>query len=131
MFCSSGMIGLTENPDALRKWMLAGPELASLVSHFEAVFRFGSENEEKDHQSVSALAHKNFNRDVRNMMSVFEEAGSPFQEDTADLICVDTRRVASAEVVKTHDHSDVRFKTIPRFCWRTIGESFDSYQRSN
>jgi len=101
MFCSSGMIGLTENPDALRKWMLAGPELASLVSHFEAVFRFGSENEEKGHHSVSALAHKNFNRDVRNMMSVFEEAGNPFQEDTADLFCVDTRRVASAEVVKT------------------------------
>jgi len=35
------------------------------------------------------------------MMSVFEEAGNPFQEDTADLFCVDTRRVASANVVKT------------------------------
>lgn len=31
-----GAVGLTENPNALRRWMLSGPEMARLVNEFEA-----------------------------------------------------------------------------------------------
>lgn len=30
-----GIVGLTEDPTALRRWMLAGPEVVRLVNEFE------------------------------------------------------------------------------------------------
>ena len=33
---SGGFIGLTENPIALKRWMLSGPELTRLQNQFEA-----------------------------------------------------------------------------------------------
>ena len=41
-----GVIGITENPTALLRWMVAGPELARMVTEFECV-------EEEHHQSDS------------------------------------------------------------------------------
>lgn len=32
-----GAVGLTEDPGALRRWMIAGPELSHLVAAYEAV----------------------------------------------------------------------------------------------
>ena len=31
-----GAVGLTENPNALRRWMLSGPEMERLINEFEA-----------------------------------------------------------------------------------------------
>ena len=31
-----GAVGLTQSPEALRRWMLAGPELLRMTSEFEA-----------------------------------------------------------------------------------------------
>lgn len=33
-----GVIGLTENPGALRRWMLAGPQLSTILAEFEKKF---------------------------------------------------------------------------------------------
>lgn len=33
--CEGGAIGLTENPSALRRWMIAGPETARIITEFE------------------------------------------------------------------------------------------------
>ena len=30
-----GAVGLTENPAALRRWMVSGPEMARLIGEFE------------------------------------------------------------------------------------------------
>jgi len=35
---SGGAVGLTENPSAFRKWMMAGPEQAKLLKEFECEF---------------------------------------------------------------------------------------------
>lgn len=32
-----GAVGVTENPAALRRWMVAGPEIARMVEEFEEV----------------------------------------------------------------------------------------------
>ena len=32
---SDGIIGMTENPDAFRRWMLSEPEIARLLKQFE------------------------------------------------------------------------------------------------
>ena len=31
-----GAVGLTENPAALRRWMVTGPEMARVIEEFEA-----------------------------------------------------------------------------------------------
>ena len=41
-----GAVGLTENPAALPRWMVAGPELAWMVEKFEGSL---TESEERDH----------------------------------------------------------------------------------
>ena len=35
---SGGAVGLTQNPSAFRKWLLAGPEQARLIHEFEQQF---------------------------------------------------------------------------------------------
>lgn len=34
---SGGAVGLTENPGALRRWMVAGPDIARMTTDFENV----------------------------------------------------------------------------------------------
>lgn len=45
-----GAIGLTKNPEALRRWMVAGPEIVRITSEFEASM-------EKFHQRTSKTKH--------------------------------------------------------------------------
>ena len=47
-----GAVGLTENPSALRRWMVAGPELSRMIQEFE-----GSNNqtEENDYHEKSGI----------------------------------------------------------------------------
>jgi len=42
---SGGAVGITENPTAFRRWMIAGPEQARLIAEFESQFT------EEDHIS--------------------------------------------------------------------------------
>ena len=40
-----GAVGLTQNPSAFRKWLLAGPEQARLIQAFEKQFLVKKEGE--------------------------------------------------------------------------------------
>ena len=48
---SGGAIGLTGNPGALRRWMVAGPEIARITTEFEeqAIHQQGSDTEHRHH----------------------------------------------------------------------------------
>ena len=47
-----GAVGLTENPAALRRWMVAGPELARTFKEFEEVI---STSESQNHENNPAI----------------------------------------------------------------------------
>lgn len=47
---SGGDVGLTENPSAFRKWMVAGPEQARLLQEFEKEFIPEVVNQQKHHE---------------------------------------------------------------------------------
>ena len=47
-----GAVGLTENPSALRRWMISGPEMARFVSEFEASMTTEVEVQGADHHEV-------------------------------------------------------------------------------
>ena len=96
-----GAVGLTENPNALRRWMMAGPELARLVNEFEADM-----NREANHQMPATShheVHKSFQTsflvDVKALVNTMEELGNPFLEDSQDLIALDTKEIPGREAV--------------------------------
>ena len=93
-----GAVGLTENPAALRRWMVAGPELARMVEEFEEVI---SANESQSHHENKPAIQSAFAKAVVNLVSSFEELGSPFKEVGEDLTALHTKDIMNEEVVKT------------------------------
>ena len=95
-----GVIGITENEAALRRWMVAGPELARIVNEFEDEFHRGKDNDTRHHEQLPSI-QKSFASDFNNVMSCFEKLGNPFSEDSRDLYALDTKVLMSDEVVAT------------------------------
>ncbi|KAK3910810.1 putative 1-aminocyclopropane-1-carboxylate oxidase [Frankliniella fusca] len=102
-----GMVGLTENVEALRKFMLSGPELSQMVVAFEE----GLLSEAKNiinHHSDTKSAQKTFLKDKKSLEGVFCELGNPFLEESADLYNLDLKTVAHDSVKDTEMHIEER-----------------------
>jgi len=100
-----GAVGLTENPNALRRWMLSGPEMLRLVNEFEAgmVPDTGTkENSKKkeEHRSFQVT----FFKDVKSLAAAVEDLGNPFLEETGDLFTLDTKVIAEESAVSRMRH---------------------------
>ena len=95
-----GAIGLTENPGALRRWMVAGPEVARIVEEFEAscTKEKSVRNQKPRHHEQVLFAQKEFKADVDALVEVMENFGNLFKEESADLLLLDTKEIASLEV---------------------------------
>lgn len=101
---SGGAIGLTGNPGALRRWMVAGPEIARITTEFE-------EQAIRGHGLCSRIGHLHhdqkpgvqaaFMKDVRTLIAVFQEMGNPFLENTQDLLVLDTRDIMDTPAAET------------------------------
>jgi hypothetical protein len=75
-----GAVGLMENQNALRRWMVSSPELARLVNEFEVDM-----NGEANHQIPVTAHHEvyksfqtSFLKDVKALVTTMEELGNPF-----------------------------------------------------
>lgn len=81
---SGGCIGLTENPVAFRRWMLAGPELARLLNQFEEQCfpNHDPENPKyfQNHEQGFAT-QKAFQKQVNSLFNAFQRMGNPFLDD--------------------------------------------------
>ena len=51
-----GAIGVTEDPSALRRWMVAGPEVNGLATEYETVSEAKDANEKVRHHKQTAFA---------------------------------------------------------------------------
>ena len=78
--------------------MVAGPELARMVEEFEEVI-FASESQ--NHHENKPAIQSAFAKDVVNLVSSFEELGSPFKEVGGVLIALHTKDVMNEEAVRT------------------------------
>ena len=56
---SGGAVGLTENPSAFKKWMIAGPEQARLLKEFEQEYILEKGNKQQHHEE-GISTHKTF-----------------------------------------------------------------------
>ena len=93
-----GAVGLTENPAALRRWMVAGPELSRNVEEFEGS---STVSEERDHLEQKPGVQSTFLKDVVNTVSCFEELGNPFTEESENLMAIHTKDIMDDSVVAT------------------------------
>ena len=89
-----GVIGITENEDALRRWMIAGPEIALILSEHSFKIDNGVNHHEQTQSSQDC-----FVKDVKNLVNAFEDAGNPYMEESDELLTLNTKVIMSSEVV--------------------------------
>jgi len=92
-----GVVGLTENPSALRRWMIGGSEIARMVTEYEECS--SAEKMSTKHQVPSM--QNTFLKNVKNLVNAIEELGNPFKEDSGDLLALDTKDIMPTEVFET------------------------------
>lgn len=98
--------------------MVAGLEVAQVIGEFEE----GSQSKHIDyrHHDQTESAQDRFSKDVYSLVSVIEELGNPFQEESMDLIVLHTKEIASPEAVKTvqnvHQNGLDQFKAFTKEC---------------
>ncbi|KAL9966870.1 hypothetical protein ACROYT_G025005 [Oculina patagonica] len=90
--------GLTENPAALRRWMVPGPELSRMVDKFEETI---SAKESQKHHKQNLATQSAFAKNILNLVSSFEELGNPFKENGEELTALHTKDSMNKEVVHT------------------------------
>ena len=78
-----GAFGLTQTPEALRCWMVAGPEQVRMTAEFEASIggmhnRMTRETWHLRRQSSQVI----FALHIKSLVEVMEEIGNPFKEET-------------------------------------------------
>ena len=94
-----GDIGLTENPAALHRWMVAGPEITRLLTEFE--------KNEIDTRSALELRHaqtegaqKKFIGEVKKLTGIICSYGNPFLEESKELLVLDSRNIVDSETAR-------------------------------
>ena len=96
-----GAVGLTEDPQALERWMVAGPEISRLILEFENSIQTLESPTSNRHHEQNLNTQKTFAKDVKALVATFEEMGNPFLEDNGDLLTLDTKIIMSEEVIET------------------------------
>jgi len=70
-------VDLTDNPTALRRWMVAGPEVAALFEDFEDAHQHMGRRDEVLHHDQTTSMQNAFRKDVCSFVNVMEEMGIP------------------------------------------------------
>ena len=84
-----GAVGLTESPQALERWMVAGPEMARVLLELEASSSIPSDTTTGKHLEQSHCTQLMFANDVLSPLATFEDMGNPFFEDSGDMLSLD------------------------------------------
>eukprot|EP00058_Branchiostoma_floridae_P021206 XP_002606696.1 hypothetical protein BRAFLDRAFT_72537 [Branchiostoma floridae] len=95
-----GAVGVTEDPSALRRWMIAGPQVSHLVEQYEAASEAKEAVEPTSHHNQTSQAQRVFMENVKKLTQVLKELSNPFQEETRDLLSLDTKDIAHPSVVE-------------------------------
>ena len=80
--------------------MVAGPEIARMIDEFENLVLHWNEREETCHHDQIVSVQASFAQYVSSLVRVIEELGNPFEEESQDLIVLDTKEIANPAVVQ-------------------------------
>ena len=87
------MIGLTENPDILERWILTGPEISLVVEEFTGA-NDNDDEEELPHHEEGCAPQDRFQRHAKDLLEVLLSNGNPFEEDSEDIVTLDNKCVS-------------------------------------
>ena len=93
-----GAIGLTENPAVFLRWMIAGPEIAMVITEFEKYKTRSQSQNEKQHHEQTKEMQTAFKKDVTALVDVIDNMGNHFHED---LLVPDSKNIADLLVMQT------------------------------
>jgi len=81
MAIDQAAVGLTQNPGALWRWMVAGPEVVRVTAEFEASMEGKKRlSSETCHHEQTKSSRVTFAQHVKHLVEVIEEMGNPFME---------------------------------------------------
>ena len=92
-------VGLTESPAALRRWMVGGPEIARALKEFENTYDVQKANNVCHHDQTHSV-QKEFAKDVKSLISVFEEMGNLFSEESTNIFALDSKQLMPECVIE-------------------------------
>ena len=96
-----GVVGITENEEALKRWTVAGPEIARILNDYEVTFDRKQKGASDLHHEQHPSTQRRFAMNVRNVTTCIDEKGNPFLEDSADLLTLHTKIIMPPEVVES------------------------------
>ena len=96
-----GVVGLTEITTALRRWCVCGPEIARVLNEFESCRQSKLYCLDNEHNDATLSTQVTFVKHVKSLVATIEDNGNPFQEDSKDIYCLDTKEVKNEKVVHT------------------------------
>lgn len=96
-----GAVGLTQDPSALRRWMVSGPEISRLIQEFESGIQLKPEENNRLHHEQYHSFQVKYVAKVRALYSTLKELGNPFLENDEDLIVIDSRIIVHKQVNAT------------------------------
>ena len=115
-----GAVGLTDRSSDLWWWMVAGPEVAALVEDFEDAHQLMARRDEVLHHDQTTSVQNAIWEDVCSLVNVMEELGNPFEEESEDLLVLDSKDIADASAVeavkKAHKIGQQQFQTFTKEC---------------
>lgn len=100
MHMSKSMLPSRVMVGPLCRWMVAGPEISRMIQEFESISDTIPQSNSRHHEQVPSL-QTSLAKEVRSLVSTFEEYGNPFQEDSGELVVLDTKDVIPSDVVKS------------------------------
>ena len=100
---TGGAVGLTENPEALQRWMIAGPEVARVIDEFEQATANVIKNDCSTllHHEQTRSQQNLFVTQVTSLVAAFEEMGNPFTDDGKSIYALDTHNICCDAVIET------------------------------
>ena len=72
-----GAVGLTDNPAALRRWMVSGPAMSRVIAEFQATADTRTQKTDFRHHEQTKHTQLAFARDVKSLSGVMREMGNP------------------------------------------------------
>ena len=93
-----GVIGLIENETALQRWLICGPEISRLLDEFESINE--GVNHVWEHHDFSDSVQSIFQKEVKSLLSAFEDVGNPFDDDSNDLFDLQTKTVVTETITQ-------------------------------
>ena len=85
--------------------MVSGPEISHLVAQYEAVSQAKDATQNTRHHEQTERNQRLFMDKVNKLTKVIGDLGNPFQEESKDLLTLDTKDIAhpnGTERIHTH-----------------------------